>query len=110
MHRQWQVPRYHATAIFHCKVYIYLVPLIGLGSDQVQKSSCSEHGIEAYHIDEHKREDAKMLISCLKGIDEEELKKDNYAISWTKHNDQQNVAPSSSAHIQTWIDLLFSYG
>ncbi len=42
-------------------VVIYLEPLVGLASDQVDRSSISEHNVWAHHVDEHKKEDAKML-------------------------------------------------
>ena len=37
---------------------VVLVPLIGLVSDQVEKASVPELNGEAYHVDEHKFEDA----------------------------------------------------
>lgn len=33
---------------------VVLVPLLGLGSDQVAKALFVDRGIEAYHVDEHK--------------------------------------------------------
>jgi hypothetical protein len=44
-------------------IAVYLVPLLGLGSDLVNKSTNLERGIESYHIDEHKNEDAEMLFN-----------------------------------------------
>ena len=35
-------------------IAVILVPLIGLGTDQVEKAIVLEHNAEAYHIDEHK--------------------------------------------------------
>ena len=35
-------------------VALIMVPLVGLGTDQVEKAQLAEHGIESYHIDEHK--------------------------------------------------------
>ena len=40
------------------RVIIVLVPLIGLGSDQVSKAISIKHNTEAYHINEHKGDDA----------------------------------------------------
>ena len=51
-----------------------LVPLIGLGSDQVEKATIPEHNVHAYHCDEHKFEDAIKLRSFLLGLSEEEAK------------------------------------
>ena len=42
-------------------ITLILVPLHGLGSDQVDKAMSKEHGIEAYYLDEHKYNDAKAL-------------------------------------------------
>ena len=42
-------------------VTLILVPLHGLGSDQVDKATVPEHGIEAYYINEHKFDNAKAL-------------------------------------------------
>ena len=42
-------------------VTIVLVPLIGLGSDQVEKATVLDHNVEAYHIDEHKQLDARAV-------------------------------------------------
>ena len=46
-------------------VCIYLVPLIGLGSDQVERATVIEHNIKPYHVDEHKNKDAWQLITYL---------------------------------------------
>ena len=51
---------------------IYLVPLIGLGSDQVERATVIEHSLEPYHVDEHKNKDAWLLISCLENMIKEE--------------------------------------
>jgi hypothetical protein len=45
------------------RVIITLVPLVGLGSDQVSKSSNDASYIEVYHIDEHRGPDATLLKS-----------------------------------------------
>ena len=42
-------------------VILILVPLHGLGSNQVNKATSTEHGIEAYFVDEHKYYDVKVL-------------------------------------------------
>ena len=46
-------------------VIITLVPLIGLGSDQVAKSRNANHYIEAYHLDEQNNESARELSKRL---------------------------------------------
>lgn len=55
-------------------VTLILVPLHGLGSDQVDKATVPEHGIEAYYLDEHKHQNAKMLEKRLKAYTNEEAK------------------------------------
>ena len=42
-------------------VTLVLVPLVGLGSDQVSKAENPNHNFEAYHIDEHRGAHAKKL-------------------------------------------------
>jgi hypothetical protein len=46
-------------------VVITLVPLVGLGSNQVSKSCNAANYVEAYHIAEHRGKDAKKLRYCL---------------------------------------------
>ena len=53
-------------------VALYMVPLLGLGSDLVNKSERPERGIEAYHVDEHKADDAKLLATRLLNLTSEE--------------------------------------
>ena len=61
-------------AFFRCGVAVFLVPLVGLGSDQVGKATWIEHNVEAYHADEHKKSDATLLISRLLGMSKEEAR------------------------------------
>ena len=49
------------VSILRGGVTLILVPLDGLGSDQVEEATVPEHGIEAYYIDEHKFNMAKAL-------------------------------------------------
>ncbi|KAL7535419.1 hypothetical protein ACHAXR_006478 [Thalassiosira sp. AJA248-18] len=49
------------TATMLRGVTIVMVPLIGLGSDQVNKSFRVKEGVEAYHIDEDRGEDFMLL-------------------------------------------------
>ena len=55
-------------------IALILVPLVGLGTDQVEKAYLEEHGIESYHVDEHKRHDGVMLMRRLKSATMDELK------------------------------------
>jgi hypothetical protein len=47
------------------RVVITLVPLVGLGSNQVSKSCNAAHYVKAYHVDEHCGKDGKKLRYCL---------------------------------------------
>eukprot|EP00956_Cyclotella_meneghiniana_P040737 scaffold203534_cov92-Cyclotella_meneghiniana.AAC.1 len=61
-------------------VTLVLVPLHGLGSDQVDKASVPEHGIEAYYVDEHKYGNAKLLEKRLHHYSEEEAEENSILI------------------------------
>ena len=51
---------------FLCQgVGVFLVPLVGLDSDQGERATVIEHSIQPYHIDEHKGEDVALLITTL---------------------------------------------
>ena len=60
------------------QVTVVLVPLVGLGSDQVAKSMMPDHNVEAYHVDEHKCQDVYDLWGHLLNMDDEE--RDNISI------------------------------
>ena len=55
-------------------IALIMVPLVGLGTDQVEKAYLEDHGIESYHVDEHKRHDGVMLMRRLKSASIDELK------------------------------------
>ena len=55
-------------------VAIILVPLIGLGSDQVAKASRADHNIGAYHINEHKGPNVYALCERYRAYNKEESK------------------------------------
>ena len=54
-------------------VAIILVPLVGLGSDQVTKALRPDHNIEAYHVDEFKRADGTKLRNRMRDISDDEI-------------------------------------
>eukprot|EP00956_Cyclotella_meneghiniana_P018449 scaffold30718_cov36-Cyclotella_meneghiniana.AAC.1 len=60
------------TSVIKGGVSLVLVPLHGLGSDQVDKATVEEHGVEAYYIDEHRFANAKALMDRLKSLTAEE--------------------------------------
>ena len=55
-------------------VALIMVPLVGLGTDQVEKAQLVDHGIESYHIDEHKKHDEQRLMRRLLSATADELK------------------------------------
>ena len=55
-------------------VYIYLVPLIGLMSDQVEQATVIKHNLEPYHVNEPKNKGNRLLISRLENMTNEEVK------------------------------------
>ena len=56
------------------RVIITLVPLVGLGSDQVSKSTNDASFIEAYHVNEHRGPDATLIKKRLLSITTAEAK------------------------------------
>ena len=50
---------------FRRGISIFLEPLIGLASNQVDRASVPEHSMEACHCDEHKRQDLQLLMDRL---------------------------------------------
>ena len=61
-------------------VTLVLVPLHGLGSNQVDKAAVLEHGIEAYYVDEHMYGNAKMLEERLAQYSEEETDENSFPV------------------------------
>jgi superfamily II DNA helicase RecQ len=56
-------------------ITLTMVPLVGLGSDQVSKSTKESNFIEAYHLDEqHMGTDAQVLSKRLLALNEREAK------------------------------------
>jgi superfamily II DNA helicase RecQ len=55
-------------------ITLTMVPLVGLGSDQVSKSTKESNFIEAYHLDEHMGTDAQVLTKRLLALNEREAK------------------------------------
>ena len=52
----------HGRSFFRKAASVYLEPLIGLASDQVDRATVKEHNMEAYNADEHRNEDQLLLI------------------------------------------------
>ena len=51
-------------------ITLTMVPLVGLGSDQVNKCSNDVNYIEGYHLDEHRGSDARLLRDRLISLNE----------------------------------------
>jgi superfamily II DNA helicase RecQ len=80
------------TAVLRRKVTLIMVPLHGLGSDQVDKSTLREHNINAYYIDQHTRENEELLRERLEGLTMDEAK-DSCTILFVS---PQKLAPDSA--------------
>eukprot|EP00577_Skeletonema_sp_RCC1716_P018876 CAMPEP_0113417504 /NCGR_PEP_ID=MMETSP0013_2-20120614/25687_1 /TAXON_ID=2843 ORGANISM="Skeletonema costatum, Strain 1716" /NCGR_SAMPLE_ID=MMETSP0013_2 /ASSEMBLY_ACC=CAM_ASM_000158 /LENGTH=260 /DNA_ID=CAMNT_0000304635 /DNA_START=12 /DNA_END=794 /DNA_ORIENTATION=- /assembly_acc=CAM_ASM_000158 len=50
-------------------ITVCLVPLVGLGSDQVCKTTCTKCGVEAYHVDEWRGDRCERLMKRLSIFD-----------------------------------------
>ena len=80
-------------------VTLILVPLHGLGSDQVDKATVPEHGIEAYYIDEHKFDNAKALEERLNAYSEEEAEENSILLF---------ASPNSLREGSSWMKIMSS--
>jgi superfamily II DNA helicase RecQ len=80
------------TAVLRRKVTLIMVPLHGLGSDQVDKSTLREHNINAYYVDQHTRENEDLLRERLEGLTMDEAK-DSCTILFVS---PQKLAPDSA--------------
>ena len=56
-------------------------PLLGLASDQVDRFTLSGHNLEAYHCDEHKVEDMKLLMERLKAYNSDDEEANHVSIN-----------------------------
>ena len=61
-----------ATSVLRGGIALILVPLHGLGSDQVEKAAIPDKGVEAYYVDEHRNTNAKALHNRLSAFTTEE--------------------------------------
>jgi superfamily II DNA helicase RecQ len=57
-----------ALATLLCGITLVLVPLIGLGCDQVAKDFLINERVKAYHLDEHRGNDHILLRDRLLSI------------------------------------------
>jgi len=78
-------------------IAVILVPLLGLGSDQVNKTMIIEKNIESYHIDEHRLEDATLLRERLRSLTAKE--RENISI-------QLYLSPLALAEGSEWMPIL----
>ena len=79
-------------------IAIILVPLHGLGSDQVEKSNIPKMGVEAYYVDEHKRSDATALHKRLLLLSLDELTHNTCILF---------VSPKALASDSAWYNNVF---
>ena len=86
-----------ASSVIMRGVTITLVPLVGLGSDQVEKATVVEKNVEGYHVDEHKYADAHLLRKRIDLLRDEELR--NTAITFF-------ISPQSLKNGSPWLDVV----
>ena len=60
---------------------MFLEPLLGLTSDQVDRFNLSGHNLEAYHCDEHKLEDMKLLVERLEAYNSDDEEANHVSIN-----------------------------
>ena len=84
------------TSVIKGGVSLVLVPLHGLGSDQVDKATVEEHGVEAYYVDEHRFANAKALMQRLKTLSIDESKQCTIILY---------VSPTSLKPESDWVHL-----
>ncbi|KAL7539694.1 hypothetical protein ACHAXR_009496 [Thalassiosira sp. AJA248-18] len=80
------------TAAMLRGVTVVMVPLIGLGSDQVNKSFRLHEGIEAYHVDENKGDDFMHLMKRLMSIKKRDGRSSNSIILYCS---PQSLSPTN---------------
>ena len=86
-------------ALLRNGVAIILVPLHGLGSDQVEKANLPSSGVEAYYVSEHKNADASALRKRLHSYSLDEAEEVTIILF---------VSPSSLSHESPWFINVFS--
>ena len=74
-------------------ISIVLVPLHGLGSNQVKKANIPEYGVEAHYVDEHKYADADALQRRLLKMTKAELQENTVILF---------ISPNSLGHDSAW--------
>jgi len=79
-------------------VAIVLVPLHGLGSDQVEKTNNPAVGLEAYYVDEHKRESATALRKRLLSMTSSEFDENTVILF---------VSPNAMSEDSKWYKEVF---
>ena len=63
-------------------VVVVLVPLLGLSSDQVEKSIVADHNVVTYHINEHRGMDAVALRYRIDAIDDNKMAITTIMLGW----------------------------
>ena len=85
-----------ATSALRGGISLIMVPLHGLGSDQVDKAAIESKGVEAYYLDEHRHENAKILHDRLSAFTLDEANESTIILF---------VSPSSLKPTSPWMPL-----
>jgi superfamily II DNA helicase RecQ len=95
------------TAILRSGISIVLVPLHGLGSDQVESAENYDFGVEAYYVDEHRFANAKSLQDRLKHYSKEEAE-ENTIILYVSLNSIREYSNSEKKRKNDWFPIFYS--
>jgi hypothetical protein len=95
------------TSALRGGVSIILVPLHGLGSDQVESAENNQFGIEAYYVDEHHFSNAKMLQGRLKLYSKQEAE-ESTIILYVSPNSIREYTDSTRKHRNPWFPIFYS--
>ena len=87
-----------------CGITIVLVPLLGLGSDQVKKASREERGIRAYHVDEHRGPNGVLLRDWLMNMTDDECETSTTILFISPQSLSDHVNPKTNINVPSpWL-------
>jgi hypothetical protein len=94
-------------ATLRCGITIFLVPLLGLGSDQVKKASREERGIRAYHVDEHRGADGVLLRDWLMNMTDDECETSTTILFISPQSLSDHVNPKTNINVPSpWLTCI----
>ena len=92
-------------------ITIILVPLLGLGSDQVKKASRVEKGIHSYHVNEHRGRDGTLLREWLINMTNDECKSTTTILFMSPQSLSYHVNPATNIDVPSpWLTYIRKLG